>query len=129
MVTAPNADATLRMRVIRWVIITAVLLGSIVVVSKVWPIGPDYYFTFHRTAEKWLLGETHLYDDNPTVEVPGNPDIGYFSVPWLLIILVPLALLSLQLGQAVLTVGTIVGIVLSIHAFSKIRPIPIFALA
>jgi hypothetical protein len=128
MVVSSDAGKSTSSRMVRWIVIAAIALSSIVVVANVWPIGPDYFFTFHRTAEKWLNGETRLYDDNPTIEVPGNPDIGFFNAPWTLIVLVPLALLPLQLGQAILTVGSVAGIILCWRALSQTKPIPIYAL-
>jgi Glycosyltransferase family 87 len=109
-------------------VIAGIIAASVFLVAQFWPIGPDYYFTYYRTAEKWLNGETRLYDGNPTTEIPGNPDIGFFNAPWTLGLLVPLALLPLQLGEALLNVGSVLGMVLCIRALAQTKPVPLFAI-
>ncbi len=128
MIEVPQVFSRWRMRIVAGLGIAMILVACVLLVARFWPIGPDYYFTFHRTAEKWLNGETRLYDDNPTTEVPGNPDIGFFNAPWTLIILVPLALLPLDVGQAILTVGSIMGILLCIRALQQTKPVPLNAI-
>src|SRR5260221_11293644 len=103
MIEVPQEFNRWGMRIVSGLAIATLLVACVLVVARFWPIGPDYYFTFHRTAEKWLNGETRLYYDNQTTEVHVNHDIGFFNAPWTLVILVSLAFLQLVVLQAILT--------------------------
>src|SRR5258708_6529244 len=116
----------------RWPLIglsLALIVGCVILMSNIWPVGPDYYFTFNRNALNWLQGKSHLYDDNPFEDVPGDRDIGFFYAPWLLTILVPLALLPINVGQAILTVSSILGIMLCLRLLQGSRSMPFWVLA
>src|SRR5260221_11830126 len=115
-----------RWQIVGGLVIAAALVVCILFLAHVWPIGPDYYFTFQRTAQMWLHGETRLYD---SATLDSSYSNGFFNAPWTLILLVPLSLLPLQIGEAVLNVGSLVGILLCIRALALTKPIPVYAIA
>lgn len=93
----------------------AVVAGLVILMARVWPIGPDYYFTFRPAAEKFLQGETRLYDQET---------LGFFNAPWLLLFFVPVTQLSLRLGQALLTVGTLAMLLATTGLMREEYPFP-----
>jgi len=127
-VTPSTSPAAFRSR---WPLIglsLALIVGCVILMSNIWPVGPDYYFTSNRNALNWLQGKSHLYDDNPFEDVPGDRDIGFFYASWLLTILVPLALLPINVGQAILTVSSILGIMLCLRLLQGSRSMPFWIL-
>ncbi len=98
----------------------AFILGTVIVVITVlmaqyWPLGADYYHTYRPTVENWLHGETLLYDENAP---------GFYNLPWAVLILIPIALVPLRLGEALMNVASIVCIVTAIDIFRRARPVP-----
>ncbi|GIV80701.1 MAG: hypothetical protein KatS3mg051_0055 [Anaerolineae bacterium] len=100
------------------VLIGAVFAGLVVVMARVWPIGPDYYFTFRPAAEKFLQGETRLYDQET---------LGFFNAPWLLLYFIPVTQLSLRAGQALLTVSTLAMLLAAPGLLREERAFPVYA--
>lgn len=96
----------------------AVIAGLVIVMARVWPIGPDYYFTFRPAAEKFLQGETRLYDQET---------LGFFNAPWLLLFFVPVTQFSLRVGQAMLTVGTLAMLLATTGLVREEHPFPAYA--
>lgn len=96
----------------------AVFVGLVVVMARVWPIGPDYYFTFRPAAEKFLQGETRLYDQET---------LGFFNAPWLLLYFIPVTQLSLRAGQALLTVSTLAMLLAAPGLLREERAFPFYA--
>ncbi len=99
-------------------VLVAVTVLLVVLMTRVWPIGPDYYFTFRPAAEKFLTGETRLYD---------KETLGFFNAPWTLLFFIPITQLSLHTGQAVLTVGTLVMLLAATALVREERPFPTYA--
>jgi len=99
--------------------LVAVTLLLVVLMARVWPIGVDYYFTFHPVTKKLLAGETQLYD---------RQTLGFYNAPWVLLFFVPLTALSLRVGQAVFIVGTMVMLLASTHLVREKRSFPGYAL-
>lgn len=97
-----------------------VTVGLVMVMARTWPIGPDYYFTFRPAAEKFIHGETRLYDQET---------LGFFNAPWTLLFFIPVTLLSLRTGQAVLTVSTLMTILAAMSLAREERRFPVYALA
>ncbi|MBN2471694.1 MAG: DUF2029 domain-containing protein, partial [Anaerolineae bacterium] len=87
--------------------------------AQVWPIGPDYYFFYRPTAANFLNGTTRLYDD---------PAIEMYNAPWLVPFLIPLALLPLRVGQAALTVASLVLLLTSISLLQRRDKAPLWAI-
>ncbi|MCZ7539433.1 MAG: DUF2029 domain-containing protein [Anaerolineae bacterium] len=101
------------------VTIFAVTILLVIVLIDVWPIGADYYFTFRPVAESFLRGETRLYDAE---------SLGFFKAPWTLLYLIPLTWFSLNTGQAILTVSTLLMLILATHLVRSCESIPRVAL-
>lgn len=74
------------------------------------PVGADWYYTFRPVARGFIAGHTHLYDD---------PAYGYFNAPWLMVVLVPLALLPVRVGQAALTLLSLALVLVSLRTFTR----------
>lgn len=84
-----------------------------------WPMGTDYIETFRPVANRFLSGQTRLYDDT-------SP--GYYNAPWSLVFWIPLSWLPLNVSQLIQIVSILVFIVISLHLLNGHRPIPAFAL-
>lgn len=74
------------------------------------PVGADWYYTFRPVAREFAAGETRLYD---------SAEYGYFNMPWLMLVLVPLALLPVRVGQAVLTLLSLTLVLASLRTFTQ----------
>jgi hypothetical protein len=110
----------------RWLADPALWIGLgsaaalVVVTALFWPVGPDYYYTHRPVAERFLRGETRLFDGN---------SVGFYNAPWSLLLIIPLTWLPLAWGQAALTVASLLGIALALHAAREEIPVPmLFAL-
>jgi hypothetical protein len=97
------------------VLFCAVLIALILVMSRVWPTGVDYYFTFYPVTKKFLAGETRLYDAQT---------LGFYNAPWVLLFFVPLTALSLRLGQAVFLVSTMGMLLGTVHLAREEQAFP-----
>lgn len=93
-----------KLRLAGWLLTIVALLALVAVFAQFWPIGADYYYHRYPAVRGWLAGESQLYDVSSPV---------YRVAPWALILLVPLVLLPLKVGQAVLIVLSLGAILLS----------------
>ncbi len=97
----------------------ALALGTVGVLGGLfvafWPLGPDYYYTFRPVAQGCLKGVTHLYDAQ---------SVGFYDAPWTVALFLPSALLPLRYGQALVLVGSLVGILAALWAWGagQVRP-------
>jgi hypothetical protein len=80
-----------------------------VLLANLLPLGPDYLYVFRPIAESFLRGETRLYDENST---------GYYNLPWLIFVFLPMTFLPLHYGQALLSILSLLGLVMAIAAIS-----------
>ncbi len=96
----------------------AVAMGValVFVLARLMPLGPDYYYTQRPIAERFLRGQTRLYD---------GYSYGLYNAPWSIILIIPLTFLSVPLGQAVLTVMSLLGIILAVHAVREKERLPV----
>ncbi len=94
------------------------LLALFGLVVQFGPVGADWFYTFRPVARDFAAGNTQLYD---------NTEYGYFNMPWLMVVLVPLALLPVRVGQALLTLISLSLVLVSLRAFT--RSIAVTALA
>lgn len=78
---------------------------------RYFPPGVDYVTTYRPTARAWITGELDLYD--PTGR------LGFYNMPWTLLATVPLSLLPERVGLAVLTVGSVAAIAVSLGWFAR----------
>lgn len=86
----------------------AIVITLFLLMGKLWPVGPDYFYTFRPVAEAWFSGQTSLYDDN---------NFSYFGAPWGIFLIAPTLLFPIPYGQALLTIFSLVGLVFSIYVF------------
>lgn len=109
-------------RRIRWLLnprvwlVIGVVMALTVVLARVMPPGPDYYYTQRPIAERLLRGQTRLYD---------GYSYGLYNAPWSIALIIPLTFLSVPLGQAVLTVMSLLGIILAVHAVREPERLPV----
>lgn len=87
--------------------------------STVWPLGPDYYYTYYQVSQRWLRGETRLYDEQSR---------GFYNAPWTLILIVPLSLLRVRVGEAVLNTMSLLGMLATARFFRGSKPTRVFAI-
>lgn len=71
--------------------------------------GTDLRTTFLPVAEKWIAGQTQLYD---------AAGAGWFLPPWGLAIFVPLTLVPTHWAHGLLSVVSLAGIALSVHVLA-----------
>src|SRR5215213_6475053 len=121
-ISSPNNSASRWL--LRGLVVGLLAVGCITLMANFWPIGADYFFGINRTSVRWLEGKTHLYDEEIALANQNGQDIGYYNAPWSLFILAPLALLPLNVGQAILTTSSIFGLLLCLRALQETRPIP-----
>ena len=74
-----------------------------------WPVGPDWYYTFRPVTLAFLQGETQLFDEASQ---------GFYLAPWGVFLLAPLAMLSIELGQAILCVITLLSLLLAVKVIN-----------
>ena len=86
----------------------AVVITLFLIMGKLWPVGPDYFYTFRPVAKAWFSGHTSLYDDN---------NFGYFGAPWGIFLIAPTLLFPISYGQALLTLFSLVGLIFSVYVF------------
>ncbi len=119
MTTHGLSDILSRLRWLRrpkgW-LASGMVVGLVFVLARVMPLGPDYYYTQRPIAERFLRGQTRLYD---------GYSYGLYNAPWSIILIIPLTFLSVPLGQAVLTVMSLLGIILAVHAVRETERLPV----
>ncbi len=95
---------------LRVTIFLLVLSAVFVVFGEYWPLGDDYFFTFREVTESFLRGETRLYDSN---------SVGFYNAPWTILVILPTVFMSLQYGEALLIIASLLGMLVSVAAVSK----------
>ncbi len=99
--------------------IAAIIILTILM-SRVWPLGPDYYFYYRPVAEAFLSGQTRLYD---------SLEAGFYNAPWGLLITIPLTWFSLYMGQAVLVVASLLCLLAAVRLLQRDHALPVYAIA
>ena len=94
----------------KFVAVLCVVVAVFVVLCLFWPIGADYYYTYHPIARAWTAGETHLYD---------QASRGFFNAPWLILPLALLSNLPINIGEAALNTCTMLVAVFAARVFSN----------
>ncbi len=94
-------------QIYQYLLLIVVFLVIFLLLGRFLPVGPDYFFTFRPVTLAFLRGETRLFDPE---------SIGYYNAPWGIFLFAPTLLFSLGYGQAVITLGAIAGLFLSIYA-------------
>lgn len=95
---------------LRVTIFLLVLCAVFVLFGEYWPLGDDYFFTFREVTESFLQGETRFYDSN---------SVGFYNAPWTILVILPTVFLSLQYGEALLIIASLLGMLVSVSAVSK----------
>jgi hypothetical protein len=80
----------------------------------------DYTLQIRVVTQKWLSGETRLFDDAA---------LGYYNAPWSVWLFVPTVWFSPAIGQAIVNTLSLVGIVMALHVFGQGLPFWIKAMA
>lgn len=113
-----RANATMpRSQAVGWLLILVSTLVLVVVMAEWWPLGFDYVTYYRPITERWLNGQTRLYDAN---------SLGLVDGPSILALMIPLTLLSVHLGQAILNVGSLLCILLAVFLVQKHNgPVPL----
>lgn len=78
--------------------------------GKIWPPGADYYYVFRPTVEAFLRGDSRLYDELSH---------GFYNTPWTIFPLIPIAILPLRYGQALLIIPQILALLFVIDLFME----------
>ena len=92
-------------RIIRLVIATLSVVISVKVFSMIVGTGPNDYTYFIRPSTlSWLKGETNLFDQ--TAE-------GFYFMPWSVLLFAPTLLVPPEIGQGMLSVLTLVGVLMA----------------
>lgn len=106
----------------RALILTALLLVLLTVLAaiivRMWPMGTDYIGTFRPVTERFLNGQTRLYDSG---------SVGLYKAPWGLLYWIPLGWLPLNVSQVVQVVVILVSILFATHLLNGPKPVPLFA--
>jgi hypothetical protein len=84
--------------------------------GKIWPPGADYYYVFRPTVEAFLRGDSRLYDELSH---------GFYNTPWTIFPLIPIALLPLRYGQALLLIPQILALLFVIDLFLEKNEAPL----
>lgn len=92
-------------------------------------MGIDYFATYEPATEWMLNGEgDQLYDDS-TIKDPSNSEMGFYNLPWLLYIFVPLQILSPEMGIVVWNVISVLFMVGGIELWRHNYPTPSIGVA
>jgi len=106
----------------RTLALAALLLALLTILAAIivdmWPMGTDYIGTFRPVTERFLNGETRLYDSG---------SIGLYKAPWGLLYWIPLGWLPLNVSQVIQIVVILVSIVFATHLLNGPKPVPMFA--
>lgn len=104
-----------------WVLLGVLVVAAIAVMSRVWPVGADYYYHYRPAVEDWLAGDTRLYD---------GEGAKFRLMPWAMVLLVPVTLLPLNIGQAALNVLLLGSLIAAIRVFQgHEKSFPLYAVA
>ncbi len=80
----------------------------------------DYTLQIRPVTQKWLSGESRLFDDAAR---------GYYNAPWSVWLFVPTVWFSPAIGQALVNTLNLVGLMLALHVFGQGLPFWVKALA
>ncbi|MCI0807338.1 MAG: DUF2029 domain-containing protein [Chloroflexi bacterium] len=108
-------------RIIRLAIATMSVVISVKVFSMIVGTGPNDYTYFIRPSTlSWLKGETNLFDQAAE---------GFYFMPWSVLLFAPTLLVPPEIGQGMLSVLTLVGVLMAIKIFGEGLPLWIKGLA
>lgn len=89
------------------------IIGLIVctwLLATYWPGGVDYYSQYYPISNKWIRGETQIYDEQSG---------GYYQAPWVIYLLLPFALWPYAIGRALLWIASVTIIAAGVFVFSE----------
>ena len=91
----------------------ALAVTAVLLMAYALPGGYDYETTYRPTAEKFLRGETRLYDDASR---------GYYNAPWLLLFVIPTLPFGLAVGYILFAGLSLVGIAYAVWHSAYLLP-------
>ncbi len=87
------------------------LAGLVALLATIVGTGPnDYTYYLRPAAQQWLAGNSRLYDAGAK---------GFYFPPWSLLLLAPTTLFDPALGQAIINVLGLIGIVWALATFGR----------
>jgi hypothetical protein len=98
-------------RYIRPVVVLLTLILFVVIFSIIVGVRPNDYMSFIRPPTmNWLKGETSLFDPNAH---------GFYFMPWSLLLFIPTVLVPPAIGQGMLNVLTLIGVLMAVRVFGE----------
>jgi hypothetical protein len=95
----------------RFIVVLLSLIGFVLIFSIIVGVRPNDYMSFMRPPTmSWLKGETSLYDPNAH---------GFYFMPWSLLLFIPTVLVPPAIGQGMLNVLTLVGVIMAVRIFGQ----------
>jgi hypothetical protein len=108
-------------RFIRPLAILLALILFIVIFSIIVGVRPNDYMSFMRPPTiKWLKGETSIFDSNAH---------GFYFMPWSLLLFIPTVWVPPAIGQGMLSVLTLIGVIMALKVFGEGVPLWLKSLA
>jgi hypothetical protein len=108
-------------QILQTVLVPLCLVAVVLLMAAVVGTGiNDYTTPFRSVTQKWLSGQTRLFDDAAT---------GYYFPPWSILIFVPTVWFSPAIGQAMVNTLNLLGVVAALHVFGQGLPFWIKVLA
>jgi hypothetical protein len=80
----------------------------------------DYTLQIRVVTQKWLSGESRLFDEAA---------LGYYNAPWSVWLFVPTVWFSPAIGQAMVNMLNLLGVIAALHVFGQGLPFWVKALA
>lgn len=114
-----------RENVLAAIVIVGLLLGFFYYIVYQTPVGMgiDYVATFHPAAKAIINGDGNL------LYRLDREHYGWFNLPWLLFLLLPLQAVSLDAGIVIWNTASLLAIVGAIHLWRQRYPTPTLAVA
>jgi hypothetical protein len=94
---------------LRFIVVSLSLIGFVLIFSIIVGVRPNDYMSFIRSSTiNWLHRETSLYDPNAP---------GFYFMPWSLLLFIPTVWFPPAIGQGMLNVLTLIGVLMAVRIF------------
>ena len=108
-------------RMLRTFVVLLSLIFFVVIFSVIVGVRPNDYMSFMRPPTiNWLKGETSLFDSNAH---------GFYFMPWSLLLFIPTVWVPPAIGQGMLSVLTLLGVIMAVKVFGEGVPLWLKSLA
>lgn len=100
-------------RLPRWLALALLAVGlgaAVYALANILPVGADYYWWYYRVPQKWLAGQTQLYDEASRQ---------FFSPPWALLLFLPFAALEANWAMASYTLLSLAIVVIVSYKYAQ----------